>query len=78
MREAGDHASDLSLPNLTRILARPARSLGVFGLVGGPLTILYHVSILGQTRGQNTITNHYRRGEGITHTDESVCYVGLL
>ena len=42
MLKAGDHASDLSLPNLTGILARPARSLGAFGLVGGGITIPYH------------------------------------
>ena len=74
----GDLASDLSLPIVTTFLAVTAKMLGGFGLVGGGITIPYHVSILGQTRGQNTITNHYRRREGITHSDDTMCYVGLL
>ena len=73
----GDLASDLSLPNLTGFLARPAKTLGGFGLVGGGITIPYHVSILGRNRGQNTITNQYHRTEDITHSDETMCYVGL-
>ena len=59
----GDLAADLSLPFPTIFLARPAKRDGAFGLVGGGITIPYHVSILGQTRGQNTITNHYHRDE---------------
>ena len=77
MLKAGDHASDLSLPNLTRILARPARSLGAFGLVVGGITIPYHVSILGQTLPRVVFTNLYHRTEGITHSDDTMCYVGL-
>ena len=68
MRQAGDPASDLALPNLTGFLATDAKMLGGFGLVGLPITIAYHVSILGQTSGRNTITNDYHRGEHITHT----------
>ena len=68
MFKAGVLLPNLGLPFPTKFLARPAKSLGAFGLVAGGITILYHVSILGQTRGQNTITNHYRRREGITHT----------
>ena len=77
MRQAGDPASDLSLPNLTGFLATDAKMLGAFGLVGGGITILYHEADLGQTRPRVTFTNDYRRGEGTTHTDESVCYAGL-
>ena len=73
----GDLASDLSLPNLTGFLARPAKSLGAFGLVSGGITIPYHRSILGQTLPRVTFTNLYHRTEDITHSDESVCYVGL-
>ena len=62
---AGDHASDLSLPNLTKFLARPARSLGAFGLVAGLLTILYHEADLGLNLPCGTFTNHYRRGQGL-------------
>ena len=61
MLRAGDHASDLGLPIVTGFLARPAKTLGGFGLVAGGITIPYHRSILGQTRGPITFTNHYRR-----------------
>ena len=47
MWEAGDHASDLSLPFLTGFLASPALSLGAFGLVWRPLTNAYHPPDLG-------------------------------
>ena len=77
MLKAGDHASDLSLPNLTRILARPARSLGAFGLVAGGITIPYQPPDLALSRPQEAFTNHYRRTEGITHSDDTMCYVGL-
>ena len=73
----GDPAADLSLPFPTGFLARPAKSLGGFGLVGGGITIPYHVSILGQTLPCITFTNLYRRGEDITHSDDTMCYVGL-
>ena len=42
MRQAGDPASDLSLPNLTGFLATDAKRDGGFGLVGPPITIAYH------------------------------------
>ena len=38
----GDLAADLSLPNLTTFLARPAKRHGGFGLVSGGITIPYH------------------------------------
>ena len=77
MRQAGDPASDLSLPNPTGFLATDAKRLGGFGLVGPPITIAYHVSILGQTSGRNTITKHYHRTEHITHTwlEYVLCWV---
>ncbi len=77
MRQAGDPASDLSLPNLTGFLATDAKTLGGFGLVGPPITIAYHLINLGQTSGQNTITKHYHRGEHITHSgrDYVLCWV---
>ena len=68
MRQADDPASDLALPNLTGFLATDAKMLGGFGLVGLPITIAYHVSILGQTSGHMAFTNHYHRTEDITHT----------
>ena len=56
------------LPTLTGFLARPAKTLGGFGLVGGGITIPYHVSILGRTLPRVAFTNHYHRTEDITHT----------
>ena len=58
---AGDLPSNLALPIPTKFLAIDAKRLGGFGLVGGGITIPYHVSILGQTRPQETFTKHYRR-----------------
>ena len=52
----------------TKFLATDAKMLGAFGLVGGGITIPYHVSILGRTLPRVTFTNLYRRGEDITHT----------
>ena len=77
MRQAGDPASDLSLPNLTGFLATDAKMLGGFGLVGLPITIAYHLINLGQTLPRVAFTNHYLRGEHITHSDDTMCYVGL-
>ena len=59
------HRPDLSLPMPTKFLARPARSLGAFGLVGGLLTILYHEADLGLNLPCITFTNHYRRDQGL-------------
>jgi len=56
--------ADLVLPNVTKICARGANTIGVFGLVTRRLTILYHVSILGLSRPGIAFTNHYHRGEG--------------
>ena len=50
------------LPNLTRFLASPAKTLGGFGLVWVVITIAYHVSILGQTFELAAFTNLYHRG----------------
>ena len=61
----GEPAADLSLPFPTGSLARPAKTLGGFGLVTGGITIPYHVSILGRIRPCGTFTNHYRRGQGL-------------
>ena len=77
MLKAGDHASDLGLPFPTISHAADARSLGAFGLVGGPLTILYHPADLSLGRWSGTFTNHYLRAEGITHSSDTMCYVGL-
>ena len=41
------------------------------------ITIPYHVSILGQTLPRETFTNHYHRTGGITHSTDTMCYVGL-
>jgi len=51
----------IPLPILTGSCARDAKVDGGFGLVARPLTIAYHVSILGQTLPRETFTNHYRR-----------------
>ena len=48
----------------TRFLASPAKTLGGFGLVGGGITIPYHMINLGQTLPRDTFTNHYHRGLG--------------
>ena len=50
---------NLSLPMPTKFLASPAKMLGGFGLVGGGITIPYHVSDLGRTGGHMAFTNHY-------------------
>ena len=42
------------------------------------ITIAYHVSILGQTSGHIIFTNDYHRTGDITHSDDTMCYVGLL
>ena len=62
---------NLSLPIVTGIYARGANTIGGFGLVGGWLTIAYHVSDLGLNRPQEAFTNHYHRtgGEGGQGTD---------
>ena len=69
--------TNLSLPTLTISYASDAKTHGGFGLVGGGITIPYQASILGQTLPRVTFTNHYRRGEDITHSDETMCYAGL-
>ena len=74
---AGDLLPKLGLPFPTRFLATDAKMLGGFGLVAGDITIPYHVSILGQTLPRVTFTNLYRRTEHITHSDDTMCYVGL-
>ena len=73
----GDLLPNLSLPFPTGSLARPAKRHGGFGLVTGGITIPYHRSILGQTLPRVTFTNLYRRREDITHSDDTMCYVGL-
>ena len=45
------------------------------GLV--PITILYQASDLGQGRSCEAFTNPYHRTEGITHSDDTMCYVVL-
>ena len=59
------HRPDLSLPIVTKFLARPAKLDGAFGLVGGWLTILYHEADLGLNLPCITFTNHYRRDQGL-------------
>jgi len=75
--EAGLLLPNLALPIPTKFLASPAKTLGAFGLVWWWLTNAYHVSILGRTLPRETFTNHYHRGEGITHSTDTMCYVGL-
>ena len=59
------HRPDLSLPIVTKFLARPAKLDGAFGLVGGGITNAYHEADLGLNRPQEAFTNHYRRGQGL-------------
>ena len=40
-------------------------------------TIAYHSADLGRNLPCGTFTNHYRRGEHITHSTDTMCYVGL-
>ena len=61
----------------TKFLARPAKRDGAFGLVSGGITNAYHEADLGQTLPRVTFTNLYRRREHITHSDDTMCYVGL-
>ena len=68
---------NLGLPIPTKFLASPARSHGAFGLVGAPFTNAYQPSDRGGNLDQNTITNHYHRTEDITHSTDTMCYVGL-
>ena len=77
MFPAGALLPSLGLPFPTGSHAADARSLGAFGLVGGPLTIPYQSPDLGLGQPQEAFTNHYRRTEGITHSDDTMCYVGL-
>ena len=63
---AGILLPNLVLPTLTVSHARGANTIGGVGLVTAAITIAYHVSILGLNLGQNTITNHYHRGRGLT------------
>ena len=77
MRQAGDPASDLSLPNLTGFLATDAKRDGGFGLVAGGITIPYQASDLSLILPSGTFTNHYHRREHITHSglDYVLCRV---
>ena len=70
-------AANVGLPIVTGSHAAHARMLGAFGLVRVVITIPYHETILGQTRGPITFTNHYHRTGGITHSTDTMCYVGL-
>ena len=45
--------------------------------MGRWFTNAYHVSDLGQGRPHQTFTNHYHRTGGITHSTDTMCYVGL-
>ena len=62
------------LPNLTRILASPAKMLGGFGLVWVAITIAYQSADLSLGRSRDTFTNDYRRTEG---RDMTEYYIGL-
>ena len=77
MREAGDHASDLSLPTLTGSCAHHAETVGAFGLVTRRLTNAYHPADLSRNQPSGTFTNHYHRTEDITHSglDYVLCWV---
>ena len=55
---------DLGLPLLTGSRARPAKTHGAFGLVGGWLTNAYHPADLGRNLPFETFTKHYHRGQG--------------
>ena len=64
MQEAGVLLPNLSLPSLTKILARGAKPIGGFGLVGPPFTNRYHRRDLSLNQPQEAFTNHYHRTEG--------------
>ena len=42
------------------------------------ITVPYQARDLGQGRWLEAFTKHYRRTEGITHSDDTMCYVVLL
>ena len=71
MQEAGVLLPNLSLPSLTKILARGAKPIGGFGLVGPPFTNRYHRRDLSLNQPQEAFTNHYHRtgGEGGQESD---------
>ena len=48
---------------LTGSRARPAKTHGAFGLVGGWLTNAYHPADLSLNLPSGTFTKHYHRGE---------------
>ena len=48
------------LPNITGSCARGAKPIGGFGLVTGPITILYHGAILAGILPQGAFTKHHR------------------
>ena len=77
MFRAGDHASDLSLPIPTGFLARPAKTLGGFGLVAPPFTNAYHSADLSLSRPCEAFTNLYHRDGGLG-IDLAVGVVGVV
>jgi hypothetical protein len=57
------------LPNLTGSCARDANQLGVFGLVRGPLTNAYHVTVLAVCHYNIVLPIITGRGVKYTHND---------
>ena len=58
-----------TLPKLTGSCARGANQLGVFGLVQGPLTIPYHVTLLALDHYRIVLPIITSRGVKYTHND---------
>ena len=63
------------LPNVTGSFARDANLLGGFGLVTGPITILYHGAILAGILPQASFTKHHRLATrtGIIRYENYMC-----
>jgi len=67
------------LPTLTKICARGAKPIGVFGLVTPLITIAYQLSDLGLSRPGIAFTNLYHReeGQGIDRSVVGVVVAGM-
>jgi hypothetical protein len=70
--------SSAALPTPTVSHARVARRIGCFGLVGPPITIAYQSRDLAGDLPRVTFTNHYHRGEDITHSGLDYVLCGVI
>ena len=62
------------LPNLTKICARGANTIGAFGLVTSVFTIAYHSPDLGALLPRATFTKHHR----LAITIGIICYENYM